>query len=374
MARDKQHKRQRTLLVVTQLEMGGAQSIALQLAAGLRERGHDAQTWFLYRKHDAYKHEPCTDVISESKPRTPLGLWRLRTTLIRKMKVFAPDSVIGFTYYANAIALGAAKSIGVPTRIATQHNPAWAYPMIGRTLDRHAGSTGTYTANVAVSSAVSQTFDRHPNSYRSQLQVIPNGITALSPNKSRAETRRAFKLPANAPLGLAVGRLVTQKNHTALVRALARCNDAHIVIAGDGELRDNILSLATDTGVTTRLHLLGEVSRQDVRNLMGAADFFVMPSIHEGMSLTLLEALDAGLPIVASSIPAQSEVLAPKGTDPVGIMHDADDHTALADAINRLSADPVLREMYASRSRKRSEDFSIASMVDCYESVLLRSR
>jgi len=363
----------RVVLVVTQLETGGAQSVALQLAEGLRRRGHRAETWFMYRKHPAYEDAAHTTVIAENKPRTLPGVRGLGRALSRRFRDRSADVAIGFTYYANAIALSAAMKAGVRARIATQHNPAWAYPRLGRWMDHRAGTRGVYTANIAVSRAVADTFRHHAARYRSLLQVIPNGICPLEPKRDRDETRAAIGVPLRAPLILAAGRLVEQKNHATLVRAMADAPGVHLAIAGEGHLRLSLERIASRAGVADRLHLLGQVPPSDVRDLMAAADVFAMPSLHEGMSLTLLEALAAGLPVIASSIPAQAEVLQPGGTDPVGILHDPSDRSGLASALQQLTSNEPLRREYARRSLARSEDFSITRMVDRYESLILRS-
>jgi glycosyltransferase involved in cell wall biosynthesis len=360
----------RVILVVTQREMGGAQSVALRIAAGLRERGHDAETWFLYRKHPAYEDEPRTRVVYAARPSTPLGLLGIYRQLLRDFRHRPPDAVIGFTYYANAIALSAATNAGVERRIATQHNPAWSYPRLGRWMDARAGSRRMYTANAAVSEAVAATFSDYPGAYRENMIVIPNGIDPPVPHRDRPAVRAHFGLPADAPLVLNAGRLVAQKNQMTLVDAMALRHDVHVAIAGDGELRADLVSRAMRLGVRDRLHLLGVVAPQDVADLMFAADIFAMPSIHEGMSLTMLEALAAGMPIVASKIPAQSELLDPVGQDPVGLLHDPRDAAALAEFLGRVIDDADLRALLRAASLARASDFSVDRMIDRYAALL----
>ena len=116
---------------------------------------------------------------------------------------------------------------------------------------------------------------------------------------------------------------------------LARVPQAHVVIAGGGDLEDFLRELADELGVAERVHVLGP--RRDVPALMHALDVFAMPSIWEGFGLVLLEAMAAGKPIVASRVATIPEVVLDGET---GILVPAGDEVALAEALASLAEAP----------------------------------
>jgi glycosyltransferase involved in cell wall biosynthesis len=280
-----------------------------------------------------------------------------------------PDAVIGFTHYANVLGLTAAARADVPVRIASLHNPAWSLPVRGRVLDRLVGGTAVYSRIVAVSQAVAASFAGHGRRYVGKIVVVPNGLSPLAPSGPRACARAHHGLPPDVPLVVSVGRLVDQKNHATLVRAIAALPGVWLAVAGEGPRREALVSLCRGLGVDGRVRLLGELRQQEVADLLHAADVFAMPSIHEGMSVALIEAMSAGLPIVASDIPSQVEVLRSANGD-AGILLPARDHVALASAIDRLLSDPLLRRHYGDLARRRAESFSVDRMVSGFERCL----
>jgi glycosyltransferase involved in cell wall biosynthesis len=118
----------------------------------------------------------------------------------------------------------------------------------------------------------------------------------------RAAKRREIGVPEDAVLLFSVGELNENKNHQVIIRALARLADpnVHYAIAGVGDKRDELLSLAAELGVAEQVHLLGY--RKDIPELNGTADVFCFPSYREGLGLAAIEAMTCGLPILTSNI------------------------------------------------------------------------
>lgn len=118
----------------------------------------------------------------------------------------------------------------------------------------------------------------------------------------REEKRREIGVPTDSFLLLSVGELNENKNHQVVIRALAKLNnpDIHYAIAGVGDKKDYLLNLASELGVSKQFHLLGY--RKDIPQLYAATDIFCFPSIREGLSASLMEAMASGLPVVCSSI------------------------------------------------------------------------
>lgn len=125
----------------------------------------------------------------------------------------------------------------------------------------------------------------------------------------RSAKRKELGVPEDAFLLLSVGELNENKNHQVVIRALAKLNDTgiHYAIAGVGDKREALLALAKELGVDKQLHLLGY--RKDIPELNCAADVFCFPSYREGLSVSLMEAMASGLPVICSTIRGNTDLI-----------------------------------------------------------------
>ena len=169
-----------------------------------------------------------------------------------------------------------------------------------------------------------------------------------------------------------VGRLDPVKDQVGLVRAFAGLVPAHpeavLVIAGDGPCRDELARVIAELGVADRVRLLGEC--RDVPGVLAAADVFALPSIAEGMSNTLLEAMAAGLPVVATRVGGNPE-LVEDGVN--GRLVPIREPVALREALASYLDDPHLRAMHGKASRQRAvECFSLERMCQDYTDLYRR--
>lgn len=118
----------------------------------------------------------------------------------------------------------------------------------------------------------------------------------------RTQKREEINVPVDAIVLLSVGELNRNKNHKAVIQALRKLknNQIHYVICGEGILKDKLKELCLKNGISERVHFLGH--REDVVELYQAADVFVIPSIREGLPVSLMEAMASGLPVVCSNV------------------------------------------------------------------------
>ncbi len=191
---------------------------------------------------------------------------------------------------------------------------------------------------VAVSSALARylkDFLRLP----SQPEVIQNGIDLTAyrdARRRRSELRGEWGLADDEVLAISVGRLEAVKNHAGMLQALAQVAadvpKLRLAMLGVGRLRKQLLALSEQLGLQDRVMFLGY--RTDVADCLGAADLFVNASTTEGFPLSLLEALAAGLPVMATSVGGIPEAL---GSPPAGILIPPGDTRRLAEAFAELT-------------------------------------
>ena len=151
------------------------------------------------------------------------------------------------------------------------------------------------------------------NFYSEYVAYVP-GVGINIHKFSEIEVDRTRKLydieiPSEAYVILSVGELNDNKNHKQIIKAIAILNnpDIHYIIAGQGERKLELLQYATELGIETQVHLLGY--REDVAELYKAADVFILPSIREGLNVSLMEAMASGLPCIASKIRGNIDLL-----------------------------------------------------------------
>ncbi|WP_233578630.1 glycosyltransferase family 4 protein [Tautonia sociabilis] len=168
------------------------------------------------------------------------------------------------------------------------------------------------------------------------------------------------------PRVLFTGRLHPQKNLDLLLDAWAevarRRPDAQLILLGDGPDRDRLASKAAGLGLGDRVHFPGAV--EDPSEYLRAADVFVLPSVAEGMSNSLLEAMATGLPCIASAIGGNTDLLAP---GPSGLLVPPDDRSGWAEAILRVLEDrPFARSLGTSALEAIRQQYDMRVVVDRY--------
>lgn len=226
---------------------------------------------------------------------------------------------------------------------------------------------------VAVSEDLSEWLARDIGIPRNKVRLIYNGVDT---EQYRPGNREAAILPAGfAPPGSAiigsVGRLDPVKAYDVLLQAFARvCESApapgpRLILVGDGPERVALEARAQELGVASRVWFAG--ARDDVPRLLPALDVYVCSSIAEGIALTIIEAMASGLPVIATRVGGNPELVVPEQT---GSLVPASDPDALAQALELSLAQPELLRAQGSAGRKRAQThFSIDAMIAGYCTV-----
>jgi glycosyltransferase involved in cell wall biosynthesis len=352
------------LFIATQLELGGAQVKAVNVAARLRQRGHDAEVWFLYRKRDAFSEFEQSRCLLDRRPTSIAEYLTLIHRLNRLVRKVRPDIIVGFAYYASPLACSFGWLNGVRTRVATQCGQLNAFPRFAWYLDFAAGSSGLYSRNFAASEGVRESFARFPARYRRRMEVVYDGVDLRGSNLEQRQARRLFSLPGDAPLLVNLGRLSREKNQEYVINLLQCLPDVHLAIAGEGGLRQRIRQIIISRGLERRVHLLGEITPERVPDFLRAGDIFVFPSLHEGFGLAAVEAMHLSLPVVSSTVAPLPEVI---GT--AGIQLPLSDPRAWIDTIAALLVDARRRQEIGVSAKARAACFSLDAITDAYETI-----
>lgn len=209
-----------------------------------------------------------------------------------------------------------------------------------------------------------------------KIHPICNGVDvesfrSLEPREREVVLPPGFAGPDNFLVGT-VGRLEAIKDQLTLVRAFGEMcarrpedNRLRLLLVGDGSLQAEIEALATSEGIRDRVWLAG--SREDVVPLMSAMDVFVLPSLAEGISNTILEAMACSLPVVATRVGGNAELVVDGET---GLLVPRADPQAMAEALLRYLDDDSLRSRHGTAARQRAvENFSIDGMVRNYQDI-----
>lgn len=315
--------RLRVLYFINGLGTGGAERSLADLLRPLRRRGIDVTMACLYERTEGVQRQvaPSFEVKVLRQ-----GFWQWFRDARRLIRDVSPH-VIHTTLFESDL-LGRLSAIGTNIPVVTsivntsyseaaaragKNIPAWkleAARLIDGFSARHLNAGFHAITNAAKIEAV-----RSLRVEESRIKVIPRGrdtarLGAPSPER-RKQTRRSLGVGQQQPLLLSVGRREHQKGQVSAVEALAKLRsefeEALLLVAGrDGAASAELAQLVDDLGLGQAVRFLGH--RNDIPDLMAAADVLVFPSRYEGLGGTVIEAMALQLPVVASDIPVLREV------------------------------------------------------------------
>jgi glycosyltransferase involved in cell wall biosynthesis len=224
---------------------------------------------------------------------------------------------------------------------------------------------GAYDFSVVNSSWMEAQFAGYPERYRQRTRRIDHGVDVPSILPDRQASRMALGVPDNAFVMVSTGRLTEGENQRVLVEALTELPETHLVLAGAGPEGERIAETARLLGVDDRLHRLGEVTSAGIHQVLAAGDVFAFASRTETFGLSAAEAAIAGLPVVANDIAVLREVLAD-----AAIYVDAEQGSAVANAVKRLVAEPGKMAAMATAGRSLRARYAPERMCAAYEGLL----
>jgi L-malate glycosyltransferase len=300
-------------------------------------------------------------------PATICGLWRAGRFL-RRQRVDVLCCMLGITTLFGPFV---GRMAGVPVVVNSQRN--MGYWLRGRARKGLYGFVnrrmvhGVLVNSRAAGNELIERFGVNPD----KIHEIPAGVDVAKFAESPPDDqlRRELGFEGMMVVG-AVGKLSRVKNHALFLRAAARLASARrnvaFLIVGDGALRKELEDLAGWLGIANRTLFLGE--RADVPRLLALTDVFVMPSVSEGLPNAVMEAMSAGVPVVATNVGGVSELVEDGVT---GRLVPAEGEMELAEAIGALLDDPAAREEMSRAALERVKSvYDVKVSVQRFEGVI----
>ncbi len=290
-------------LIVTQLEPAGAQKVAIDLANGLGERGHQVTVIFFFEKIPvtyALHSNVSIHILLSSGEFWKKLFWTL-PALQRYWRKNRPDVALAFTHYANVYTALAGRWTNIPV-IISHHNEWTTYNKAVQILDQYLQRNDWYAGIVSVSETTKKSFEPHYKSHPLDVVIYNSFESNRQPNQEELSSGGALKI-------LNVGRLMPQKNQSFLISSLDPDMNVELLIVGEGPEKSRLEKLIEEKGLESKVHLLGKKSHAEILALLDQTDVFAMPSLFEGMSIALLEAIVSGVYTTVSDVPSQREAV-----------------------------------------------------------------
>lgn len=356
----------RKRLLLVQEAMGGCGRHVSDLVLGLDPEQYDITVIYGTSRIDEYYRSrlpemmqharliPCADLVRQIDPRHDIRAYRTVSGVIREFK---PDIVHCHSSKAGAIGRLAAAQYGVKRIFYTPHAYAFQAPEFGgkkralfvgveRWLSRHC-TTMTFNVSQGERQAA---LAEHLDDER-KFEVVYNGISA-TPIPSQHQARHRLGLPADAHVIGVTARLVEQKDPMTSAAIAANViktePNTHMVYIGDGPFHSRMEEYFTREGVIDNVHFYGY--RTDADALVSAFDLYLLTSLYEGMPYSLVESLRAGVPIAATDVTGDDEVVQ-QGVN--GMLFPSRDVQSGTDAVLQLIRNPLpaeqVRRTYVDR-------------------------
>jgi glycosyltransferase involved in cell wall biosynthesis len=354
-------------LLIGNLSLGGAERTLVDIANNLDPSQYEVTVWTLIDEGKLVEE------LSEDITYRTVGAhtkWDLLAVL-RFLLITAfekPDIIQSFLFHDNIIARVASGLVPGVNSITGVREVPDTRSRLRTTIDR---ITIPLSNKIVSNSKAGERFIRDLGARSDQVSVVPNGRDIDLYNSGVATPDLYCELGLNSrhPVVGTVGRLVERKGHFDLLNAwpivLNAAPDAQLLVVGQGEKREELVELATDLDCADSVIFCG--TRDDIPNVLAAMDVFVFPSHYEGLPGALIEAMIAGLPIVATPVDGNSELIIDGET---GLFVPQQDPEELASEIVRLLDAPDRREELSRQAQEyASENYTIPRMVDRFESV-----
>lgn len=348
----------KVIQVMPEFALAGAEIMCENLVYGLQQQGVEVIVVSFYDYHSAIterlEKNGIRMVYLNKKPGFDFSLYR---KLYRLFKEEQPD-VIHTHRYVTRYAIPSASCAKVKRMVHTVHNVAHKESSkIGRVLNKFFFKYANVIP-VALSGLIQETIEKEYKIGKDKVPVVFNGV-----DLSKCKPKANYTIDGTIKV-LHIGRFAEQKNHKGLVRAFEIFHREYpnsiLQLIGDGELREEVQTLVDEDGLTESVEFLG--LQDNVYEYLHNADIFTLPSLYEGIPMTLIEAMATGLPIVATNVGGIPDML----VDGESATLTERDNQKIADAFLRLATDENLRKKLGEKAKSESVKFSSTIMAKNY--------
>ena len=360
----------RILQVITSLEMGGAETLVVNLIPRLQALGNTVDLCVFDGKET-----PLTQRLREESPQTKIyalghGVYN-PLYIIKLAKIMKNCDIVHTHNSSPQLFVAIASLFNSPKLVSTEHNTSnrkrnwrWYRPI-------ESWMYGRYDHVICISKIAEEKLREYmggewlvksSNKYKS-ITTINNGIDVNAISKAEP-CKELLDLKESRKSILMVAGFRKQKNQDTIIRALTLLDKERYEVwfAGIGERMEEVKQLAFSLGVSDRVRFLG--LRTDIPNVLRAADVIVMSSHWEGLSLSNVEGMSAHKPFIASDVNGLKEV-----TKGYGLLFPHEDAKALAEEIEHLASDEAYYNEIAERCYNRALEFDISNTVSGYADV-----
>lgn len=355
---------------VNSLDVGGVEQLALTLARRFQHDSFRALICCMEERGQLAEQAERDGISVHALQMQHRGKWRGFRELCRLLREHRP--VVIHTHNFKPFYYGTlTRMLGVAdAHVHTRHG---AFTKTHRAHGRYRWLRRWADALVTVSEDGRHKLSRQSGLPVEKIGVVPNGVDTnlFCPAADRAAIRRELGLPIACPALVTAARFSPEKDLGTLLRAFARVKQAvpaaELWLLGDGAERSHLETLAQELGLTDATRFLG--ARADVAKFLQAADLFALSSLSEGLSIALLEAIASGLPVVATDVGGNREIVNPPEA---GSLVPSRDFAALANECVRLLQDRETRQRLSQAARARAlRQFSLERMLQEYEKLYL---
>ncbi len=363
----------KALIVFPSLNLGGANKQAVNLAKQLDSRGVEVVLFVFNTNRKGGITEQIPEnielIFSQFYLIAPFRILIKTVSLIQTIKTIKPDLIYTRLEYAPVTIAG--KITGTPTVIAIVNTPeSKARLWIKRIISNFLRNISSKLADSIVvnSQGLAKECKRHFN-LKKEPVVIYNGTDVpLVRNMALQQASHEWTRNRTVPLVVTVGNLRRQKGQETLIDAFAILNKrikSRLLVVGEGELRGLLTKQIKQLKLEDSVRLVG--SQTNPYSFMASADLYVLSSVHEGFSNTLQEAAVLGLPIVSTDHEFGASELIEDGHN--GMLVPVGNPKAMAEAMERVLTDSLLREKFSRAIKKQGEQFGIEKMCLKYEQL-----
>lgn len=351
----------RILHIITSLLTGGAEKLMVDLLPRLRERGHDVELLLMYGADTPFRQQlekegiKVMDLGQTPSFYSPLKFLKMLPHLKRYDVIHTHNTSPQIFAAVGNLLFG--RRLVTTEHSTSNRRRGWrGFRAIDRWMYRR------YDRIICISAKAQENLQEYLGEISTPILTVNNGVDV----PRYAEAEPSPELESIAPGSrkiIMVAAFRWEKDQDTLIKAMQLLPEQfHLFLVGYGQRQELCTALANELGVSQRVHFMG--MRTDVPQLLHAADYVVMSSHFEGLSLSSVEGMSSGRPFLASDVDGLREVVTG-----AGVLFPHQDSRALANEIMKLENDSKLYHRVADRCVREAKRYDISTMADAYSNL-----